>query len=217
MEDGEFIKIDYIGRIKESGEIFDVTDEKIAKENKVYNPRTKYGSVPVIIGNNMILLALENEIKKMKVGEKKTIELEAKDAFGERDIRLIKIISESQFKNQDMTPLPGLNVELNGIRGRILSVNAGRVKVDFNHPLSGKGLIYEVEIKELLEKPEDKIASIFQYYTATNPKSVVVKEEAATVELAPKTQFPAEAREKIAAEVKKWTNIKKVKFEEVFE
>jgi FKBP-type peptidyl-prolyl cis-trans isomerase 2 len=220
MENGDFVRVNYVGRIKENNEIFDLTDEEIAKKEGVYNPRIKYGPVPIIFGADMILKSLEEEIKKMNVGEKKKIELKSEQAFGQRDTKLIKIFTEKQFKEQDMRPVPGLIVEINDLRGRVLSVNAGRVKVDFNHPLSGKDLSYDVEIVVKIEKSDDKIKSVVQYYTGIEPglTKVVITEKTASIELPSKVNIPGNVRETIANETTKWLkDVEKVKFEETFE
>ena len=57
MNSGDFIKIDYVGKIKESGEIFDITNEKDARKEGVYKEGFKYGPVQ---GNT----ALRSELAK---------------------------------------------------------------------------------------------------------------------------------------------------------
>ena len=70
MNSGDFIRIDYVGKIKESGEIFDITKEDAAKQEGIYNPQFKYGPVPVIIDANFVLPGLNEVLKEMKVGDK---------------------------------------------------------------------------------------------------------------------------------------------------
>jgi FKBP-type peptidyl-prolyl cis-trans isomerase 2 len=48
-----------------------------------------------------------------------------------------------------MTPYPGMIVSVNRLRGKVLSVSGGRVRVDFNHPLAGKTLRFDVEVVEI--------------------------------------------------------------------
>ena len=40
MEKGDFVRIDYVGKL-ESGEIFDLTREDVAKKEKIYNEKMK--------------------------------------------------------------------------------------------------------------------------------------------------------------------------------
>ena len=65
-----------------------------------------------------------------------------------------------RFRNEGITPIPGLQVTLDGKVGQIRTVGAGRVQVDYNHPLAGRTLVYEVSIQSIVEKPEDKIRSL---------------------------------------------------------
>lgn len=215
MENGQFVKIDYVGRVKETNEIFDLTNENAAKENKLHDPKMRYGPVTVIIGERMILPGLEEEIKKMEMGEKKTIELSPDKAFGERDSRLLKTFGESQFKRQEMNPVPGLMVELNGIRGRVMSVSAGRVSVDFNHPLSGKTLIYEIDIKEIVSQDVEKAESLVQIYSNIDAEAEI-DANTLTIKLPELSDIRAEAKKKITESVFKWLKADAVKFEETY-
>ncbi len=215
MENGQFVKVDYVGRVKETNEIFDLTNENAAKESKLHDPKMRYGPVTVIIGERMVLPGLEEEIKKMKVGEKKTIELAPEKAFGERDARLLKTFSESQFRRQEMNPIPGLIVELNGIRGRVMSVSAGRVSVDFNHPLSGKTLTYEIGIKEIVENDSEKAESLVQIYSNIDAKAEI-NANIVVIKLPELSDIMPEAKKKITENIFKWLKADAVKFEEVY-
>ncbi|MFS6939009.1 hypothetical protein ACDX33_11095, partial [Neisseria animaloris] len=75
----------------------------------------------------------------------------AEEAFGKRQVNLIKLVPTNIFTKQNMTPVPGLHVNLDGIYGVIRSVSGGRTIVDFNHPLSSHDLVYEVDIKRIVD------------------------------------------------------------------
>jgi len=157
MEEGSFIRIDYVGRIGESGEIFDLTKEDVARKENIFNPEVNYGPVPIIIGAEVVVKGLENELKKMNVGDKKKVIVKPEDAFGERKAEFIKLVHMSEFKKQNIDPYPGMLVNIGRLRGRVISVSGGRVRVDFNHPLAGKSLEYDVEIKEEITDQKEKI------------------------------------------------------------
>ncbi len=218
MQNGDFIKINYVGRIKETNEIFDLTDEAISKKEKIELQNVIYGPVTVIIGEKMILPALEDEIKAMKAGETKKIELDAVNAFGPRDPRLIKVFSESEFMKNDMNPSPGLTVNVNGLRGKVLSSSGGRVQVDFNHPLAGKNLSYDMTCIGAVENENEKIKALMQYFAGAKPDQTQasIKDAQAVVILSPKNGIPSEIRERAAKEIIKWIKVDSVKFEEVY-
>ena len=164
LKEGDIVYIHFVGGVKDTGEIFDLTREDIAKKEGIFNKDFVYKPVPIIIGAKMVLQGLEEEIKKMDVGESKTIELEPKKAFGERDPSLIKHFSLSEFKKQNIDPKVGDIITVNNIRGRIISISGGRVVVDFNHPLAGKTILYDVEIIKKVDEKIEKVKAILEFY-----------------------------------------------------
>ena len=71
----EFLRIEYTGKEKDTGTVFDTTDEKIAKEAGTYKEDGVYGSAPIVLGKKMLLKGLEDVLKNMKEGEEKSVEL----------------------------------------------------------------------------------------------------------------------------------------------
>ncbi|MBL7169977.1 MAG: FKBP-type peptidyl-prolyl cis-trans isomerase [Candidatus Aenigmarchaeota archaeon] len=218
MKEGDFIRIDYVGRIKESGVIFDLTSEETAKKENIYNPQVKYGPIPVIIGSKFLIKGLENTLKEMKVGEKKHLILKPDQAFGTRSEKLIKLIPESEFTKQNMVPYQGMAVNIKNLQGRVMSVSGGRVKVDFNHPLAGKELEYDIEIIEEITKREEKVKSILEFfYKTTGKEKASFDGKVIELTIDPISDLPKKAKDEIAKTVVTWIkNIKKVKFIEEY-
>lgn len=218
MKEGDFIKIDYVARLKENNTIFDLTREDIAKKENIFDPNFKYGPIPVIIGANLVIPGLEEELKKMKVKEKKTFVVKPEKAFGQRSAELIKLIPLTEFKKKNIDPYPGMIVNINNIPARILSVGGGRVRVDFNHPLAGKELKYEVEIVKKITKKDEKIKAILEHFLRASSNKLKVKFNEKTVELTLKRlDLSATIKERIARTIKKWVKgIEKVIFVETF-
>lgn len=209
MQKGDFVRINYVGRL-ESGEIFDLTFEDAAKKENIYNPNFKYKPVPVVVGAGFVISGLDNAISEMKVGEKKTVELQPKDAFGERDQKLVKVIPHNMFKKQNMEPRQGMVIDFSGVKGRVQSVSAGRVVVDFNNPLAGKRLKYELEIIEKIEKPEEQVKAVLEFFGADNAK-VTITGNIADVE----AKVPADIKEKISNLILENVKINNEKLEKV--
>jgi hypothetical protein len=63
---------------------------------------------------------------------------------------------------KDVVPEPGRMVRIGERYGKILTVTAGRVVVDFNHPLAGKTIKYTYKILEKIEGEEKKIGAIIE-------------------------------------------------------
>ncbi|NJE48628.1 peptidylprolyl isomerase [Thermococcus sp. 9N3] len=167
VEKGDVIKLRYTGKIKETGEIFDTTDEEIAKQAGIYKENGVYGPVPIAVGAGHVLQGLDEALEGLEVGKKYEIEIPPEKGFGRRDRKLIKTFTLGQFRRQGIIPFPGMPVEIETesgrkLKGRVLTVSGGRVRVDFNHPYAGKHLIYEVEIVEKVEDPIEKVKGMIE-------------------------------------------------------
>lgn len=161
LKKGDFIEINFIGRLKENNHIFDLTDEKIAKQNNLYNKDLKYKPVIICLGFNDIIKGLDKELIGKDIGKYK-VEIKAEDGFGKKRHDLIKLMPGSLFLKSNIKPVKGLQVNLDGIIGKIISVSGGRCVVDFNHPLSGKDLIYEVDVLRLVNDLKEKVESVLR-------------------------------------------------------
>lgn len=211
MKKGDFVRVNYVGRL-ESGEIFDLTDEAMAKKEGVYNQNVKYKPIPIIIGEKFLIKGLEDSVIKMKVGEKLNIEVKPQDGFGDRNAGLVKIIPRKVFKNERVDPKPGMVVDFAGTKGRIQSVDAGRIRVDFNNPLAGKTLKYDLELVEVIEGAENKIKSIFEFFGIDKVEMKIDNNEV-TIE----TTLPEQIKKKISSLIlDNISEVKKVNFVETF-
>lgn len=210
MKKGDFILIDYIGRVAETGEVFDLTVESIAKKEGIFNKNYNYKPILVIVGAGMVIPGVERRLKQMKPGEELTFIVDPDEAFGKRNIKLIKVFHISRFLQQKIDPKPGDYVEINGIRARISSVSGGRVRVDFNHPLAGKKLQYTVKIVKEIKGTREKVKAILEKYGIAS--EIQIKEGNLILKV---KQKPNEVVQKLIKDIiKKWVNeIKSVKFE----
>lgn len=211
MKKGDFVTIEYIGKIEESGELFDTTKEDVAEKKNALNPNAKYKPVTIIVGAEMVLPGVEEKLKEMDVGDEKEFEIPPEEAFGERNDENIETYPERKFQDEGMTPYSGMRVNVNGQVGRILSVSSGRVKVDLNHPLAGKTLEYELEVKERVEDEEEKIKSTVNYYLSDD---VETKIDDGEIEIDNEDEVPQSLKEEIGKKLKEFTEIEKVSFVE---
>lgn len=176
INDGDFVRVNFTGKIKETDDVFDTTFEEIAQEAGIFEENKTYKPIPIVVGGSHLLPAIEEAIKGLEAGDKKTVEVDAENGFGHRDASLIRLVPMKEFKRQGMTPLPGMKIQSDGSTGKILTVNGGRVKVDFNHELAGRDLVYEVEVCEIIEDDDEKIKSMIELHYA-NPTVDIEKTE----------------------------------------
>ncbi len=149
----------------------EIIDQKVDANSLVYAHMTlklSDGSVadssrangkPSVIelGNDSVSEAMEAELVGRKVGEMVKFTLRAKDAFGEPDPNLIQFMDIHQFP-QDLELKEGAVVAFeqpNGssLPGILSEIQGHSVKVDFNHPLAGHDVTFEVEILSIDTPP----------------------------------------------------------------
>lgn len=196
LENGDFVRINYTGKIKESGEVFDTTIEKVAKESNIYEEKLTFKAAPMVIGAGHAIKGLDESLQGMEVGEKKVFDLPPEKAYGPRDPKLVKVIPLKEFKKQGLRPFPGMMFEAEGRTGKVQSVGSGRVRIDFNYGLAGKTLGYEVTVEEKINKTEEKIRLLLEYhlpYADPNDHNIKLKDGKSTITLAEIVKIKKEA------------------------
>ena len=152
IKKNDFIEIEYTGKTKDEQMVFDTTDEKLAKEEEIFQKGAQYGSAVICIGQGQIIEGLDNKLVDKEEGKDYTIDLQPEEAFGKKSAKLIQLVPTRKFKESEVMPQPGLQVQIDGMNGIIKTVSGGRTLVDFNHPLSGKIIEYDVKIIKKSEK-----------------------------------------------------------------
>ncbi|MFT4343799.1 MAG: FKBP-type peptidyl-prolyl cis-trans isomerase, partial [Candidatus Woesearchaeota archaeon] len=183
LKKNDFVEIEYTGKTKEDGFIFDTTDEKTAKENGIHNQKATYGAVPVCIGQGQILPGLDDIIQGKEVGKEFTAEIPAEKAFGKKDPKMIQLIATSKFKKANINPTPGMQVNIDNQMGIIKTVSGGRTLVDFNHPLSGKDMVYTVKPTKIIEDNVRKVQLLVSVMLQIDEPKVTIEGEKAIVSL----------------------------------
>ncbi len=212
MKEGDFVKISYTGKVK-GGEIFDTTDEKTAKEAGIFKKNAGYGPAIVVVGAGHVFEGLDKVLKKMKAGEKKKVTLKPEEAFGKRDAEKKQKLPLKYFKNQNVKPKQGMAVQMGGALGRIESVSGGRVTVDFNHPLAGKNLVYNVKVEEKIKKNEEKVKGLLSLHLRSlEGLEIEAKKTKATITVPEGMNLPPAVMKAVAQDLKKWTSIKSAEF-----
>ena len=176
VDNGDFVRVNFTGKVKDTEEVFDTTYDEVAQEVGLFDENKTYKPIPIVVGGNHLLPAIEEAIIGLEEGETKHVEVDADNAFGPRDPIMVQLVPMKEFKKQGMTPFPGMKIQSEGNTGKILTVNGGRVKVDFNHELAGKDLVYDVEVTEIIVDEEEKIKSMVELHYS-NPDMDIEKTE----------------------------------------
>jgi peptidylprolyl isomerase len=157
---GDFILIEYTAKVKETGETFDTTIEDIAKKEHLYKEGEIYEPNIVIIGEGWVLKALDDSLPTLQLKKSETIEIPPDKAFGPRDPEKLKMVPLRRLRDKGITPKLGMRVEYEKKLATIRTIGAGRVTLDFNPPLAGKTLVYEVTAKKKLKTHKEKISAL---------------------------------------------------------
>lgn len=216
ISDGDFVRLSYTAKL-EDGSVVDTTDENVARENGIFNENARYGDIYIIVGKGHVIPGLEEDIRGKEVGYKGTVEVPPEKAFGEYNPELKDTYSISRFRER---PEIGQRVRIGDRIGRVERIVGRRVIVDFNHPLAGKKITFEYEIKDKLEKPEDKIKAIFVIHTGIDVKHVRIEDGKAVVEVpsdAYLNQIFLIGRYRAVKDIFEHTDVKEIEIVEKFE
>ncbi|QGR18726.1 peptidylprolyl isomerase [Stygiolobus azoricus] len=165
FKDKDFVYIDYVAKIKDTGEIFDTTIEEEAKKANIYDNEKIYKPKLVILGEGAVIKGLEDALYQMSVGEEKEIEIPPEKAYGERDPNKVKTMSLGELRKQGIRPYPNMMLRMsNGSIAVVKSVTGGRVVLDYNHPLAGRTLIYKIKVVKVAETELDKVKALLERY-----------------------------------------------------
>jgi len=136
---------------------YDLTvDDQVVDSSRESEP------IEFIQGHGNIIPGLERELYGMGIGDSKSVHVSALDGYGESDPDAIVTVPRSDFP--DHIPLePGVQLEMESAEGDMLSaviVETGQdaVTLDFNHPLAGKDLLFQVKVIGLRLPTEEEIA-----------------------------------------------------------
>ena len=134
IQSGDNVKVHYTGKL-EDGSIFDTS---LAEGRE---------PLETTLGQGQLIKGFEAGLIDMSEGEKKTIEIESADAYGEHNPEMINEIPKTQVPEgvkegemlQGMGPMGPVNV-------KVVEVKEETVVLDANHPLAGKKLIFDLEV-----------------------------------------------------------------------
>ncbi|MCS7105137.1 MAG: peptidylprolyl isomerase [Thermofilaceae archaeon] len=159
---GDVVLLEYTLIDKDSGTIIETTLDSVAKEAGIYDESIRYGPRLTVIGSGELPPGVEESLEGMREGEDKEVILSPEKAFGRRDPGKVRVIPARELSSRGIIPRVGLEVELKGERGIIISVGSGRTIVDFNHPLAGKEVIYKLKTLKILKNPEEKVKAFLE-------------------------------------------------------
>ncbi len=137
---GDTVKVHYTGKLQD-GTVFDSSLEREPLE--------------LTIGQGEVLAGFEHALIGMKVGGSLTVTIQAEYAYGPYYDDLVFEVPRSQLLPEDLDPQVGQILSSQDETGTwnatVIEVSESMVTLDFNHPLAGKDLTFEIELVEIVE------------------------------------------------------------------
>lgn len=139
VQNGDKVKVHYHGKLR-SGETFDSSEGREPLE--------------FTVGGGQVIPGFDQGVMGMQVGDKRTVEIDVKDAYGEKSSEMVIEFPKNQFP-PDMNPEVGMQLMMNNGQGQSFPVTITEVKdetvmLDANHPLAGQDLIFDIELVEIV-------------------------------------------------------------------
>jgi FKBP-type peptidyl-prolyl cis-trans isomerase SlpA len=104
-----------------------------------------------IMGDGKLLPGFEAVLKGLKAGDQQEFSIAPEHAFGQRNPENIQSVAREHFQQEDLQ-LGAVFSFQNGdgeLPGVVIDMDSEEVRVDFNHPLSGRTIIFRVDIIDI--------------------------------------------------------------------
>ncbi len=115
-----------------------------------------------VVGSKKFYPEVDEAIANAEVGKEVEVCVPCEKAAGARNPKLIELHSLKDFYKAEINPYPGMPVSLGNRNGTVISVGAGRVKVDFNSPLAGHDLMFKITVVDEITDPVEKAKAIME-------------------------------------------------------
>ena len=140
VKNGVVCCVHYTGKL-DSGEVFDSSKDRKPLE--------------FVVGSGQLIKGFDTAVVGMKAGDKKNVAIEPADAYGMRDDRRVQNVPRSMLPKEP-EPKAGMMLTISTPTGQMFPAKIDKVEkdmvtIDFNHPLAGKKLNFEIEVVEIKE------------------------------------------------------------------
>lgn len=150
VANGDTVQVDYIGAL-ENGKVFDTSIAAEAK--KAGLPlREKYDFLEFKVGAGQMIKGFDSAVVGMKEGEEKIVKIAPADAYGERDESRVISIPVDRIANAGNITVGSELFAQNGASGKVIAIENGTARIDFNHELAGKNLVFTIRMVKISKK-----------------------------------------------------------------
>lgn len=149
VKKGDLITVDYVGKLTD-GTVFDTSIESIARESGKYMEQRDYtAGLSFTVGAGQMIAGFDAGVVGMQIGETKTVEIPADQAYGQkRDDMIVRVPLEQAGDTSGA--VVGMKVVLSGMYpATITEITDTEIVFDANHELAGQDLIFDITIKSI--------------------------------------------------------------------
>lgn len=147
VQKGDTVRVDYVGKL-ENGTLFDTSLQAEAKKAGL-EPRPSYEPLEFKVGAGQMIAGFDAGVVGMREGQEKTVKLPPSQAYGERREDAVISIPVASIGNSQNIKVGSMLFAQNGAAGRVIELTNGTnatAKIDFNHELAGKTLIFAIKM-----------------------------------------------------------------------
>ena len=134
VQNGDTVVVNYTGRL-EDGTVFDSSLTEGREPLKAQ------------LGQGLLIKGFEDGIIEMTIGDKKTIEIDPSNAYGDVNSEMIVEVPREQIPEGisvgDMLQAEG---PMGPVNVKVAEIKESTIVVDANHPLAGQKLIFDLEL-----------------------------------------------------------------------
>jgi len=197
-EKGDLVRLEYdlFTELGGKTELLDTTHEEVAQKETARTEGRTWGPRPHEVGGEFFPAGIENSLVGLKVGEEVEREYTPADAFGERDPNLIELFSMHEIerlpemRREDAHLDIGTPLTIEGRRGRVMSLTAARVRVDFNPPFAGRKVRGKFKVVERILEPADQARAVVELqYGRSTEFHVEIHEKTVTLRVPDRAKF----------------------------
>jgi peptidylprolyl isomerase len=140
VKNGDYVQVHYTGAL-ENGDVFDSSDGR--------------GPLEFQAGGGMVIPGFNDAVMGMEIHEEKKVVLNPDQAYGERRDDMEREFATEMLGGQKVEV--GQMLQFSSPRGpmpaQVLEVTEDKFKVDFNHPLAGKTLVFTIKLAGISDQP----------------------------------------------------------------
>jgi peptidylprolyl isomerase len=140
VQKGKFVQVHYTGKL-EDGTVFDSSEGRQPLEFQA--------------GSGKVIPGIDNAVLEMNIDEEKQVNIPADEAYGQRRDDLTREFPVSMLGDQKVAEGQNLwfNTPQGPIQGMVMEMGDENFTVDFNHPLAGKNLQFDLKLVGVSDNP----------------------------------------------------------------